>query len=518
MPVLAIDLGTSNVKAAVVARDGSLLGTGSQSVETLLTDEGAAEQDADATWEAVLSACEEALSAVDDRSAVEGIACASQYSSMVPVDAEGRTTANMVLWMDKRGTPERLEALNGGRRLRPNPFQLIRWLQIHAIPPLDSGADSLSHMRWLKLARPDDYARTSTMLEPMDFVTMRMTGRHVANRCSAFSMLLTDNRRGRSGYHPTLVQWSGLDREKLPEIVAVDEPLGPLVPDVAARLGLPTSTVVFPGINDTQAGGVGAGAFTGNHVGISIGTTGVCITHVDFKRTDVRNSIATMPCPIKDRNFVMAEAGTSGKAVEYFLEKLVFATDSFGGHTLSEKFEALERAIARTEPGSHGLMFLPWLTGSITPAEDAQVRGGFLNISLQTTREEMARSILEGVALNLRWVLERVERFAKRQTSHVVFYGGGALSPVWSQILANVLKVPIHQVQEPQYAVSRGIALLGFHRLGAITVEELGEATPIAAVYEPDRALTPRYDAMFDVFVRIFRKNRGVFRSLNAGR
>jgi len=123
---------------------------------------GGAEQDAEQMWQAVLEASAQALALVKDKHAIKGVACDSQYSSIVPVDAHGRPTANAVLWMDKRGAPARLEKLPGGRGMNPSIFQKLRWLQIHAIPPLDSGADSLAHMRWLKLARPEVYAKTPT--------------------------------------------------------------------------------------------------------------------------------------------------------------------------------------------------------------------------------------------------------------------------------------------------------------------------------------------------------------------
>jgi xylulokinase len=517
VPILAIDLGTSNVKAAVVERDGALLGTGRGSIEILHTADGGVEQDPERVWQTVLSAADQALSSLGDRSRVRGIACASQYSSIVPVDAQGLPSANMLVWMDKRGAPDSLRRLPGGGRMKPNLFQMGRWLQIHGVPPLPSGSDSLAHMRWLKLARPEAYARTATFLEPMDYVAARLSGRRVANACSSFMMLLTDNRRSTPSYHPTLLAWSGLDAEKLPELVPVDEPLGPILAEVAERLGLPKSTLVFPSLNDTQAGGMGASAFAGEHAGVSIGTTGVCITHVDFKKTDILNSLATMPCPVPGRNFVMAEAGIGGGAVEYFLQRLVFASDRFGDHSLSDKFAALERAIAPIEAGSGGLLFLPWLTGSITPAEDGKVRGGFLNISLQTTREHMAKAVLEGVALNQRWVQERVARFAKRDIQSIKFYGGGALSSAWSQIFADVLRCPVHQLRDPEYAVSRGVALLGFHRLGELGLDEFEAAVPVAAVYEPRAEAAERYDAMFTQFVQAFKKNRGIFRALNVG-
>ncbi|MGB5367974.1 MAG: FGGY-family carbohydrate kinase [Polyangiales bacterium] len=517
MPILAIDLGTSNVKAAVVRRDGKLLGAGRGSIETILTPDGGAEQDAERVWQTVLSAADEALASLPSRHDVRGIACASQYSSIVPVDSDGRPTGNMVSWMDQRGAPARLRKLPGGQRMKPNLYQMGRWVQIHGIPPLDSGADSLAHMRWLKLGRPEVYERTATFLEPMDYVAMRLSGRPVTNRCSSFLMLLTDNRRLDPVYHPTLLRWSGLDAEKLPELVPVDQPLGPVLPEVAERLGLAAETLVFPSINDTQAGGVGAAAFAGDHAGISIGTTGVCVTHVDFKKTDILNSLVSMPSPIPGQYFVMAEAGIGGGALDYFLERLVFARDGFGDHSLADRFSALERAIAKIEPGSDGVLFLPWLTGSVTPAEDGKVRGGFLNLSLQTTREHLGRAVLEGVAFNLRWVHGRVARFAKRDIPGIKFYGGGALSSAWAQIFADILQLPVEQLGDSEYAASRGLALLGFHHLGELSLEEIEARIPVAHVYEPRRELAARYDEMFAQFVRAFRKNRSVFRALNVG-
>ena len=517
MPILAIDLGTTNIKAAVVECDGSLLGTGRRTVATLHTPDDGAEQDAELVWKAVLGAAEDALDALPDRSVVRGIACASQYSSIVPVGVDARPVGNVVLWMDKRGGLDSIARLPGGKGMKPNPFQMLRWLQIHGIPPLPSGADSLAHMRWVKLARPDVYERTAAFLEPMDYITARLSGRLVTNMCSSFMFLLTDNRKSRSGYHPKLMKWSGLDPGKLPEIVPVDEPVGRILPEIAERLGLRPETLVFPGINDTQAGGIGAYAFSGDHAGISIGTTAVCITHVDFKKTDIIHSLVSMPCPIPDRYFVMAEAGVGGGALEYFLEHLVFAKDEFGDHGLEEKFAALERAIASIDPGSDGVLFLPWLTGSLTPAEDGKVRGGFLNLSLTTTREHLARAVLEGVAFNLRWVQDRVARFSKREISRIKFYGGGALSSAWAQIFADILQLPVEQLADPEYAVSRGVAMLGFHQLGELALGEIETGVPIAATFEPRQEASARYDEMYTQFVRVFKKNRSVFRALNAG-
>ena len=203
--------------------------------------------------------------------------------------------------------------------------------------------------------------------------------------------------------------------------------------------------------------------------------------------------------------------------MDYFLERLVFAQDGFGDHRLADRFSALDRAVAPIQPGSDGVLFLPWLTGSVTPAEDGKVRGGFLNLSLQTTREHLGRAVLEGVAFNLRWVQGRVARFAKRDISRIRFYGGGALSSLWAQIFADILQLPVEQLRDPEYAASRGLALLGFHHLGELSLEQMQASISIAATYEPRPQLAARYNAMFAQFVRAFRKNRSVFRALNVG-
>jgi len=512
--ILAIDLGTSGTKAAVVDLEGQVLSTGQARIQTTLLPEGGAEQDPEEVWAAVVDACRQATGGAPGD--VLGVAIASQYSSIVPVDERGDPAMNMVVWMDKRGAPEALCKLPGGPARPGGLWEQLNFVRIHGIPPLGSGADSLAHMKWIKLARPEVYQRTAAFLEPMDYVALRLTGRAATNPCGAFLMLLADNRDlSRPRWSPALVRRSGIDPAKLPELLPVDEDVGTVSTVAAAQLGVPAGVRVFAPMNDTQAGAVGAHALTGSHAGISVGTTSVMITHVGFKRTDVRNSLVSMPSPVPGSYLVMGENGIGGRAVEHFLEKVVFATDAFADHSVDERFEALERAVAGVEPGSGGVIFLPWLTGSMSPAEDGRVRGGFLNMSLETTRAHLARAVLEGVALNFRWLHGAVERFVKRRISHLVFYGGGAVSDLWSQIFADVLRLPVHQVADPRFAVCRGLALLGFSRAGLVSLDELEARVPIKAVHQPTPELAARYELISESFVRAFKANRPIFRTLN---
>jgi xylulokinase len=513
--VLAVDLGTSGPKAAVVSLQGQIVATGRATVETMFGPDGAAEQDPESVWNAVRNACRAALRGSRVASEVRAVICSSQYSSTVPVDRAGRAVMNMVTWLDKRGATRDLRRRHRLPRGFDNPLRMLTWLRVHGLPPIDSGI-SLAHMRWIKYARPEVYERTACFLEPMDFVGLRLTGRAAANQCTAFMSLATDNRRlGVTDYDPRLMRFSCIDRDKLPELVPLDSILGPVRPEVAADLGLPAGTQVVTGLNDTQAGGMGTGAFAGSHAAISVGSTSVMITHVPFKRTDIRHAILSMPSPVPDTWFVMAENGSGGGALEHFLQRLIYARDEFGELTVDNRFELLQRAVDQSPPGSAGVLFLPWMGGSIAPAADSHMRGGFLNLGLATTRSHMARAVLEGVAMNLRWLKGPVETFARRRFSHFVYYGGGAESDAWSQIMADVLGAPVHQVEVPQYTTCLGAGLLAFQRLGILDFGDFAARIPLRRIYEPNRALRSVYDEMSQQLVAAFHRTRPVFRALN---
>lgn len=514
--VLAVDLGTSGPKAAVVALDGRIHATARAGVETVYLPDGGAEQDPEAAWSAVKAACGAALRRSGAASQdVLAVACSSQYSSIVPVDAHGRPTTNMLMWLDKRGHTRRLREYGDFPRRADHPLQMLRWLRRHGLPPVDGGI-SLTHMRYLRYARPDVYERTAKFLEPMDFVLMRFSGRATANQCTAFMSLLVDNRRlNVTSYDPVLLRQSLVDADKLPELVPLDAILGTVLPDVAAELGLDPGTRVVTGLNDTQSGGMGTAAFAGTHAALSVGSTSTIITHVPFKRTDLRNALLSMPSPVPDRYFVMAENGVAGGALQHFLDHLVYAQDSFGSVDEAGRYAALQRAIEEAPAGAGGVLFLPWMGGSLAPRADPRMRGGFLNLGLHVRRCHLARAILEGVALNFRWLRGPTERFAGRSFSHFAYCGGGAESDAWSQIMADVLEVPVHQLEDPQYVTCRGMALLAFQRLGLLGLDDFATRIPVRAAYEPDRTHRQMYREQFEQFIAAFRRNRPIFHALN---
>ncbi len=519
--LLTVDLGTSGPKAAVVGIDGRVVGSGQAKVATLFPADGAAEQDPAEIWSATLATCHAALAESRSTAEVEpadlvAVIISSQYSSIVPVDSDGNHLANMVIWMDQRGSPKRIKHVPGYPTRPDTPVDLARWLRVHGLAPIEGGI-ALTHMRWIRYGWPDVYERAAALLEPMDYLTLKFSGRATANQCTAFMSLTIDNRSlGATEYDPQLVEQSLIDRDKLAALVPVGADLGPVLPAVAAELGLSESTVVLSGCNDTQAGAIAAGAFQGTHAGISLGTTGVVVTHHAKRKTDPFTSIFTVPSPIGGCHLVSAENGVAGVGVDHFLGNLVYGDDSFGTNgARQDAYAAFNEAVAVSQPGANGVMYLPWLRGSIAPKADPRMRGGFVNVGLDTDRNDLARAVCEGIALNFRSLWRPVEKFVKRDFSHVVFYGGGAKSDVWSQIMADVLTVPIHQLDQPRHANTVGTALLGFERLGMIGVDDVVRIPTVSAVFEPDPSNTGRYDELSERFAQAFKATRPLFRALN---
>lgn len=507
---VGIDVGTTNVKAALVAADGRTVARASCPLVTRSPAGGGTEQDPAEVWDAVRRAVSAVTPAAGAPERIVALLCASQYSSIVPIGPDGREVGPLLLYRDGRGGEHTLAIY--GRH--PDAFEL--WLDRHGIPPLADGMDSLAHILHVQHDRPDVYAATQSFLEPMDFVNLRLTGRVAANQCTMFMSQLCDNRDlGVTAYDDDLLTRSGVDVEKLPELLPIDGVVGTVLPDVAAELGLAPSTKVYGGINDTHAAALATGAYGDRRGGVVIGTTNVMVDAVDFKHTDAEHEVLSMPGPLPDRYVVMAENGIGGAALDHLLREVVYASDALGDHTTDDPFRALDAVVGSVPPGSGGVLFLPWLMGSLAPAANPLMRGAFLNLSLSVGRAHLVRAVVEGLSLNLRWLLPVVEDFSGRRMEEVVFGGGAAASGEWAQVMADALDRPVRPLDEPGYGGSRAAALLALHREGCLPVDELIASVAAGPVREPRAEHRGTYDRMFDAFVMSHEQTRPIYEALN---
>ncbi len=341
-------------------------------------------------------------------------------------------------------------------------IKLWHWIRICGGIPDRAGKDSIAHILYLKNERPDVYDAADKFLEPKDYLNMRLTGLPAASFDSITLHWLTDNRDiNRIAYSDKLLNWSGIDQEKLPDLRLATDVLGPVKAEAAAELGLPEGIPVVMGTHDIHSAAVGSGAVADYEAHLYVGTSSWVSCHVPFKKTDVFHKIAAVPSAIPGRYLVINEQEMAGACLRYLKDNILFHADELHREMKEPNiYEAFDRIAERAEAGSKGVIFTPWLNGERAPVDDHTVRGGFHNLSLRHTREHMIRAVFEGVAYNSRWLLGHVENFAGREFEAIHIIGGGALSNIWCQIFADVLNRPIRQMKEPIQANARGAVTL----------------------------------------------------------
>ncbi len=508
---LGIDVGTTNAKVALVRPDGHLVASASAPIP--MRRAGAvAEQDPEDRWAAVVDATRSVVDAAPGGAAdVTSIGVCSQYSSIVPVDRDGRAVADLVLYLDQRGTPHSWAILER----HADAFEI--WLDRHGVPPVGGGL-SLGHLLHFRDDRPGVHAATAAYLEPMDFVNMRLTGRIAATQCTMFTSQVCDNRTlGVTEYDSDLVERAGLDPAKLPELVELDGVVGELTAAAADELGLPSGATVRAGMNDSHAAALATGAYADGLGGVMIGTTSVLLDAIDTMATDLDNELVAMPTPVPGKYLAWAENGIAGKALEHVLDQIIFATDQLGDHSVGDPFAALDVALAAAPPGAGGVMFLPWMAGSLAPRVNSAMRGGFLNLSLDTRRVDLVRSVVEGIAHNLAWLVPIVEKFTGNRMEELVFGGGAARSREWAQIIADVADRPVRALEAPESAVARAVGLASFDGIDAPgrVDERVASLMSTGDRLEPATTNRQRYDEMHEQFIAAFEAVRPICEALN---
>lgn len=484
--VLAIDLGTGGPKVAVVDATGRILAWRSRPVDTRFIDGGGAEQDPNQMWSAIVEATRDTLGALSPVPPIAAVAVTSQYMSTVPVAADGTPTGPSVLWMDTRGADHNLSLLTD------ESFMLF--IERHGLIPLPSGNDNIAHAHVVQTFHPEAYERAAALVEPMDYVNARLTGRLCATQSTVFGQLVCDNRTwGATDYDPELVAATRLNPDKLAPLVPMNGFIGEITTAVATQLGIAAGTPVTTGTIDSITSAVGSGALDASAGSVIVGTTSVIVTHIDQHRGDLGSGILAVPSPLPGRYYVMAENGVGGRALEWASRLFGFG-DDIGG--------AVDQAAA-VPAGADGVRFMPWLLGSIAPSPNDDVRAAWTGLSLRHDRRHLVRATMEGVALNLAWLRPAVETFVGSSWQFLRFGGGGAQSDLWAQTLADALDRPVHQLAEPRATNARGAAFLAFADLGTIATADIAGLLHVHAVRDPDPAARATMEAALAHLVRL---------------
>jgi len=514
--ILAIDLGTSALKVALVSMAGEVVASEHEECRVELLQDGGAEQDPEVWWALIARAASRLMAGgVVSPGSVVAVSCTAQWSGTVPVDERGHPIRNAIIWMDSRGAPYVRRITRGPVRVQGYGVdKLVRWIRKTAGIPAQSGKDPVAHILWLKHEEPDAYRRAHLFLEPKDWLNLRLTGRAAASYDSIALHWVTDNRSPDAiRYDTALLRLAGVERSQLPELLAATDILGPILPEQADALGVPAGIPVVVGAPDLQSAAIGSGATRDFQPHLYVGTSSWLTCHVPFKKTDLRRNIASLPSAVPGRYFVADEQETAGAALTFLRDRVLFAGDA-----PPDAYREFDRMAGKAPPGSGGVIFTPWLYGERSPVEDRFVRGGFHNLSLSATRDDLVRAVFEGVALNARWLLQAVEHFTRRRLDPIRFIGGGARSDLWCQIFADVLDRAIEQVADPVNANARGAGMLAAVALGELTFDQVPDRVRVDRSYEPDPKTKELYAEVSREFVGLYRHNRKAHARLNRNR
>lgn len=521
--ILAVDLGSSGCKTALVGLDGQVRAFAFRAVTNHVLPGAGVEQCPEDWWRAFEESAAEVLHSNDvARSAVAAVVCSCQGEATLPVDHDGNPLARAMLYMDMRGQAAVQRQVGGAlpRVAGYDPLKLWRWLRLTGGAPALSGKDPFGHIAFIRDEMPELYARTAKFLNVLDFMNLRLTGRLAATVDSALTTWVTDNRDPANiRYDDRLLRLAGLQREQLPELVRCSDILGTLRPLVAEKLGLPAGIPVVAGAVDNSAAALGSGAVADNALHLYVGTSSWIGAHVAKKKTDVFRQIAAVPCALPDRYLMMAMQSAAGANLSFLRDRILFAKDALlQDEAGPDVYRILDEIAASVPAGARGLLYLPWLMGERSPVDDGNLRAGLLNLSLGHAREDMVRAFLEGVALNTRWMMEAVQGFIGQPAEAITLVGGGGQSDVWCRIFADTLGVTVHQPEQPIQANVRGAAFIAGVGIGALQFSDIAGRVALRRSFEPDRVNSERYAASYATFRAAHKALAPFYATLNGAR
>ncbi len=524
--VMTFDIGTTGVKTCVfgISEKVELLGSSSAGYKLYVFPDGGAEQDPEEWWQAMCLTSKKALEASGvDASLIEGVSFCSQMQGLVLVDKNGNAVRRAFSYMDQRAREELKNGMQHGLQVAGgNVVKLLRCLAKTGAAPL-SVKDPVWKYNWVKAHEPENFKKIYKWLDVKEYLICRMTGECVMTKDSAFGALIYDYKN--NCWAEGLCKMLGVDPAHLPKIINSTDVVGGLRETQAAELGLKAGTAVYGGGGDASLIGVGAGAVAVGDTHIYNGTSGWVSTVCDKSIVDAGASIAAIVGADEGKFNYFAELETAGKCLEWVKDHL--ALDEINIYlkkeSVAEGYEAqytslydyMTEIINKVPAGSGGVIFTPWLHGNRCPFEDPNSRGMFFNLSLETGKSEMIRSVIEGVCYHMRWFMETEDKKVKSSDA-IRFVGGGALSYATCQILADVLGKKVETVDSPQNVGAVGAAVT--IAVGMGLVKDFGEAKkliPVVKTYEPNPANKAVYDKQYAVYTKLYKANKENFAALN---
>ncbi len=506
MALLGLDIGTTGVKALVVTEDGVPVASHTDEYPLSTPRPGWAEQEPEQWWRATINATNAVLAKSGiDASEIRGIGLSGQMHSSVFLDERDEVIRPALLWCDGRTTKQRhwiVDRVGGEDEMR----------RLVSNPPLEGF--TLPKVIWLRDEEPKNYARLRTLLLPKDYIRFRLTGEKLMEVSDAAGTAMFDvvNRR----WSEELMDRLDLPPEMLVPVRESVDDCGHITAEAAKLTGLKAGTVVAGGGADNTCGATGTGIVREGRVLSSLGTSGVVFAHTDSVKVDPDMRAHTFCHSVPDRWYLMGVMLSAGGSLRWLRDVIADRERMQAQQADRDPYDIMAEEAAQAPVGSEGLMFLPYLSGERTPHKDADARGAFVGLSLRHERSHVMRSVFEGITFGMRDSMS-IMRELGLEITQIRATGGGAKSPFWRQMQADIYGAPVVTVNTSE-GPAFGAALMAGVAAGVF--EDLAQASDevvhVESTAEPDAGRVQQYNEWYERFRELYPALRGQFGALAA--
>ena len=490
MLFIGIDLGTSAVKLLLMDEAGDIKNVVSKEYPLSFPKPGWSEQAPENWWNACLEGIPELIRDADAAD-IAGIGAGGQMHGLVVLDENDNVIRPAILWNDGR-TAKQVDYLNH----EIGKDKLSQWTANIAFAGFTA-----PKILWMKENEPENFGRISKIMLPKDYINYKLTGVHACDYSDASGMLLLDVEHKR--WSGEMLDICGVSESQMPKLFESYQRIGTVRPEIAERLGIPETVKVAAGAGDNAAAAVGTGVVGPGGCNISLGTSGTIFISSDRFGVDRNNALHAFAHA--DGGYHLMGCMLSAASCNKWLMEDIFRTGDYA---------AEQSLIGEDKLGENHVFFLPYLMGERSPINDVNARGTFTGMTMDTTRADLTQAVLEGVAFAIRDSLEVARSLGLDITSSKIC-GGGAKSPLWKRIMANVLNIEL-QCLESEQGPGMGGAMLAMVACGVYpdVKAACGRIVHVASAVKPEPELAAKYEKRYRQFQKIYPACKQLFADL----
>lgn len=492
--LLGVDVGTSGCKILALEETGTILGSVVEEYPCYAPREGWSEQDPEDWWKATAAGLRKITADLKGQP-IAAVSFSGQMHGMVALDKSNRVIRRAILWNDQRTGKQCDEITRAAGGLEG----LLAVTNNRMLTGYTGGK-----ILWMKENEPENYARTAAVLNPKDYIRFRLSG-ELATDVSDASGTGFYNVKERSWAHD-LIRKAGLDPSIFPKVLESTDLAGRVGKEAAAETGIPEGTPLGAGGGDAVISTTGLGLVQPGRVGITLGTSGVVAMGLPSFLPNPGGNLQVFcgntPGSYNAMGVTLAAAGS----YQWFRNSLGAYEMAAAKKEGKSAFRLLDEEAAAVPAGSDGLIFLPYLTGERAPINDPDAKGAFLGLTSRHQKGHFARAVLEGVAFSLRQVYDQIQSIGTNIISkEIVLAGGGAKSPLWRQIFADVFQLPVRTVYGSAEGGSFGAALAAGVTAGIWA--DLLETVPLIRMESttlPGTENAGLYESQYQIYTRFY--------------